>query len=130
MIYQKFSRHHATAKFAALGLAVFTQLHATEAQSQSLDHAEVVKVVVSKAPYTLPGAEHMRFTVERIEMPRSERKVGFVCGKLISTGNSEVGVTMQSYQALLFEKGGAVAAGPVVGFFKPVEQLLQDEMCQ
>lgn len=130
MIYRKFSHRHAAAKLAALGLVIFTQLHATEAKSQSLDHAEVIKSIAAKAPNTLPGAEHMRFTVERIEMPRSERKVGFVCGRLISTGSPNVSMTMQSYQALLFERGGSVAAGPVVGFFKPIEQLLQDEMCQ
>ncbi len=130
MIYRKFVHHHAAVKFAALGLVVFTQFHATEAQSQSLDHLEIVKAVAAKAPFTVPGAERMRFTVERIEMPRPERKVGFVCGKLISTGNPDVSVTMQSYQALLFDRGGTIATGPVAGFFKPIEQLLQDEMCQ
>jgi hypothetical protein len=126
----KLPHRRTVAKLSIIVLALASQLDCATAQTQAFNRVDAEMAVNAKAPLTVLDAENMRFTVERINMPRQESQVGFVCGRVIAIGSPRFGDTMHSYQALLFLRDGELSAGPVAAFFKPLEELLQDEMCQ
>jgi hypothetical protein len=130
MTRHKLSRRRILARLNIIALALASQLDHATAQTQAFDRVDVEMAVNAKAPLTVLDAENMRFTVERINMPRQERQVGFVCGRIIPVGSPRFGDTMNSYHAFLFLRGGQLSAGPVAAFFKPLEERLQDKMCQ
>jgi hypothetical protein len=130
MTRQNLSRCRPLARLTIIALALASQLDHATAQTHAFDREDVEMAVNAKAPLTVLDAENMRFTVERINMPRQERQLGFVCGRIIPIGSPRFGDTMNSYQALLFLRDGGLSAGPVTAFFKPLEELLEDKMCQ
>jgi hypothetical protein len=127
---QKLSRRRTLVRLTIIAIALASQLDRATAETPAFDRVDVEMAVNAKAPLTVLDAENMRFTVERINMPRQENQVGFVCGRIVSVGSPRFGDTMNSYQALLFLRDGGLSAGPVATFFKPIAELLQDEMCQ
>ncbi|RCW87579.1 hypothetical protein [Phyllobacterium bourgognense] len=130
MTRQKLSRRRTLVRLTIIALALASQLDHATAQPPAFDRVDVEMAVNAKAPITVLDAENMRFAVERINMPRQERQVGFVCGRIIPVDRPRFGDAMNSYQALLFLRYGQLSAGPVAAFFKPLEELLNDKMCQ
>lgn len=124
-------RHHRTHTHVFVAALTFaTGITPAPAQTKEFDRYEIEFAVWKKAPFTVVDAENLRFEVRRYETPGSDRQVGFVCGRIMPLPKARFSETMHSYHALLFVSDGILSVGPVVAFFKPIEELLQDTMCQ
>ncbi|MRG54207.1 hypothetical protein GF108_01240 [Phyllobacterium sp. SYP-B3895] len=130
MTCQNSSHRRTSTRLATIALALASQIDHATAQTHVFNRIDVEIAVNAKAPLTVLDAENMRFTVERINMPRQERQIGFVCGRIIPVGSPRFATSMKSYQAPLFLREGELSAGPVAAFFKPIDELLQDKICQ
>lgn len=104
-------------------------LTADSATAREISRAEAELAVRTGARYTVSDVDNHDLRIVRMKSPQNNGSAGYACGTIDPVGSPRVSNGVKSFHASLVMHDGVLSA-IVAGFYMPIEELLEQEICQ